>query len=232
MIAPGNRIYTKINRPDPGLVREFATLASANLSDVMSRSFCMWPSIKPLNRESVLAGPALTVKARAGDNFFLHAALDLAKPGDVLVIDTEGSPTDALMGEIMAAYCQARGIAGVVTEGTVRDSRVLAAMENFQVFSAGIGNQGPQRDGPGEVNTVISCGGVVVRPGDIVMGDCDGVVVVEKQHAKAVLEAAKALAAKEEGMLAESRKGNFNRPWIEQTIKEKGIVVIDAAWDD
>ena len=232
MVAPGNRIYTKINRPDPALVKEFAALASANLSDVMSRSFCMWPSIKPLNKDAVLAGPALTIKARAGDNFFLHAALDLAKPGDVLVIDTEGSPTDALMGEIMAAYCKARGIAGIVTEGSVRDSKILSAMDNFHVFSSSIGNQGPQRDGPGEVNTIISCAGVVVRPGDIIVGDCDGVVVVEKKFAKDVLEAAKALAIKEAAMLEESRKGNFNRPWIEQTIKEKGIVVVDGAWDD
>jgi len=232
MVAPGNRIYTKINRPDPALIKEFSELASANLSDVMSRSFCMWPSIKPLNKDAVLAGPALTIKARAGDNFFLHAALDLAKPGDVLIIDTEGSPTDALMGEIMAAYCKARGIAGVVTEGSVRDSKILSAMDNFHVFSSAIGNQGPQRDGPGEVNTIVSCGGVVVRPGDIIVGDCDGVVVVEKKFAKEVLEAAKALSIKEAAMLEESRKGNFNRPWIEQTIKEKGIVVVDGAWDD
>lgn len=232
MIAPGNRIYTKINRPDSALVKQFATLASANFSDVMSRAFCMWPSIKPLNKDAIVAGPALTVKARAGDNFFLHAALDLAQPGDVIVINTEGSDTDALMGEIMAAYAKSRGIAGVITEGSVRDSKILSAMENFHIFSAAIGNQGPQRDGPGEVNTIISCGGVVVRPGDIVMGDCDGVVVIPKEHGKDVLEAAQALSVKEDAMLTEAKKGNFNRPWVEECLKKMSTVVIEGAYDD
>ena len=232
MPTPGNRIYTRINRPDPELVTGFATLASATVSDVMNRDFCMWPGIKPLRKDAVLAGPALTVRPRPGDNLFLHAALDYAQPGDVLVVDAQGSAADALLGEIMGAYCQARGIAGFVTDGSVRDVKVLSGMENFLVFSAAIGNQGPHRDGPGEVNTVITCGGVVVRPGDIIVGDCDGVVVVEKRFAKDVLEAAKALAAKEATILAEVAKGNFNRPWLAESLRDKGTIIIDAAFDD
>ena len=123
-----------------------------------------------------MAGPALTVKTRPGDNLMLHKALDLAEPGDVIVVDAGGDLTNAIIGEIMSGYAASRGLGGIVINGAIRDAGALRRA-SFPVYAAGVTHRGPYKDGPGEINVPIAIDGMVIEPGDLIVGDEDGVLV-------------------------------------------------------
>lgn len=182
----GFRIFTDIDRPSQELIQKFEGLPSSNINDTMNRLFCMRHEIEPLNDKPLL-GPAFTIHTAMGDNLMLHQALDLAKEGDILVIDGEGCEDRSLMGEMLLSYAEGRGIAGVIVDGAFRDRRA-AKRANIPVYCRSITPQGPFKNGPGEVNVPISCGGQVVFPGDILAGDEDGIVVIHKEYAEEVLE--------------------------------------------
>lgn len=188
----GNRIFTKVDRPSPELVRKFYGLPSSNINDEMNRLFCMHSYIYLLNPESAvpsMVGTAITVKAPIGDNLFFHQALDMAQPGDIIVIDGATGNNRSLSGEIMMRFAQNKGIAGIVADGCLRDLDGIQKL-TMPVYATGITPQGPWKYGPGEINTPISCGGQVVFPGDILVGDADGIVVIHKQDAEEVAAAA------------------------------------------
>lgn len=196
----GNRIFMKVDRPAPELVEKFRGLPSSNINDEMNRLFCMHSYIKLLNPESAnpsMVGTAITVKAPIGDNLFFHQALDMAQPGDIIVVDGATGNNRSLAGEIMLRFAQSKGIAGVVVDGCLRD---LDGIQNLTmpVYAAGVTPQGPWKFGPGEVNSAIACGGQVVFPGDILVGDRDGIVVIHKQDAEEVAAAAIAKKAGED----------------------------------
>ena len=157
MSNAGFRIYTKIRRPARELVEEFRGLPVANIADEMNRLFCVDARIKPLNHTPLL-GTAFTVKAKVGDNLMFHKAIDMAQPGDVIVVDVQGDLTNSLTGEIMMRLAAKRGLAGVVVDGAVRDADALREME-FSVYAAGVTPKGPYKEGPGEINVPVSCGG-------------------------------------------------------------------------
>ena len=225
MSNAGFRIYSRINRPDPKLVEQFSGLPVANIADNMNRLFCVDSSIRPMNKCALL-GPAVTVKSRPGDNLMFHKALDMAKPGDVIVVDLRGETVNSAVGEIMMRYAMKKEIAGFLIDGAVRDTGALVDME-FSVFAKGITPMGPYKDGPGEINVQVCCGGVCVNPGDIVVGDADGVVIIPQADAAAVLEKAKATFAKEAGIFKAIEEGTWDRAWIDKTLKEKGCEFID-----
>ena len=192
MIAIGNRIFTKVQRPEPEVVQKFIGLPSSNINDEMHRLFCMHSYMYLLNPEtakSSMVGTAITVKAPIGDNLFFHQALDMAEPGDIIVVDGATGNNRSLAGEIMLRFAQNKGLAGIVVDGCLRDLDGIQAL-TMPVYAAGVTPQGPWKFGPGEVNTPIACGGQVVFPGDILVGDRDGIVVIRRQDAAEVAEAA------------------------------------------
>lgn len=183
----GNRIYKEIKRPSKELVEQFRGIPSSNIGDMMNRLYCMREYIRPIgSRATAMLGTAFTVKVPTGDNVFIHLALDLAKPGDIIVIDGGGCITRSLMGEIMFTYAQNRGIAGIVVDGAVRDCDSLGHLD-IPVYAAGVTPQGPYKNGPGEINVPVSCGGQVVRPGDILAGDPDGICVICPEDAEKII---------------------------------------------
>lgn len=191
MSEVGNRIYLNINRPERCLVDGFREIPSSNVGDIMNRLYCMREYMKQMNPNSVnMLGTAFTVKVPDGDNAFIHKALDLAKSGDVLVIDGNGCITRSLMGEIMFTYAKNRGLAGIVIDGAIRDSDSLDRV-NIPVYARAITPQGPYKNGPGEINVPISCGGKVVFPGDILIGDADGICIVRPDDAEKIMDEAR-----------------------------------------
>lgn len=186
----GNRIFTKISRPPKDLVEKFRGIPSSNIGDVMNRLYCMREYIKPIGKANLnMLGTAFTVKVPDGDNVFIHRALDIAEPGDIIVVDGNGCITRSLIGEIMFTYAYNKGIAGIVIDGAIRDSNSLLELD-LPVYAAGITPQGPYKNGAGEINVPISCGGQVVFPGDILIGDDDGICVVRVAEAEKIINIA------------------------------------------
>ena len=191
MITIGNRIFTEVTRPDPKVVEMFRGLPSSNINDEMNRLYCMHDYMKLLNPGTAkpLLGTAITVKAPIGDNLFFHQALDMAQPGDIIGVDGASGCNRSLAGEIMMRFACMKGLAGIVVDGCLRDLDGIETLD-MPIYAKGITPQGPWKFGPGEVNVPIACGGQVVFPGDILVGDKDGIVVVRWQDAEAVAEVA------------------------------------------
>jgi RraA family protein len=216
----GLRINESIERPAASLIRAFKDLPVANIGDSVNRSFCLNASIRPIN-ENPLTGPAFTVKVRPGDNLLLHKALDLAHPGDIIVVDGQGQTANALIGELMVLWAIKRKLGGFVIDGAIRDVTRLKTVE-IPIYAAGITPAGPYKDGPGEINFPVVCGGVVVNPGDIVVGDADGVVVIAPKDAETVLEKARAKSRDEQKTLADIENGSWDRAWVDAALEAKG----------
>ena len=219
------RIYSKIDRPSKELVKSFAGIPVANIGDCMNRMSCIDSKIRPLNGAPLL-GTAFTVKTRPGDNLLLHKAIDMAAPGDVIVVDAQGDTSNSITGELMIRWMQGRGVAGLIVDGAIRDLGAIRKMD-FPVYAAGVQPKGPYKDGPGEINVPVCCGGVVIKPGDILVGDEDSVVVLDPKDAPEVLEKAKATVEKEAGMMAAIQNKTWDRSWVDKALKEKGCEFID-----
>lgn len=227
----GFRIFTKINRPDQLLLESFRGVPVAVIGDEMSRRGCMDSRIKPLNGVPLL-GPAITVRVRAGDNLLLHRALDMAEFGDVIVVDAQGDLSNAVAGENMMMWAERRGIGGVIIDGAMRDMDALRSMR-LPVFAAGIQPNGPYKNGPGEINVPISCGGIVVYPGEIIVGDGDGVVAINPADAPDVLKRARTRQQKENKTREAILNGTYDRtPYTEEALREMGCDIIEGAWSD
>ncbi|MDR3588739.1 MAG: RraA family protein [Negativicutes bacterium] len=221
----GFRIFTKIERPDKTLVEAFRGVPVANIADNMYRHSCIDAKIRPMNKFPLL-GPAFTVKSRTADNLLLHKAIDMAQPGDVIIVDCQGDTVNSVIGELMISWAARRGIAGIVVDGAIRDVDALENMK-LSVYAAGVTPKGPFKDGPGEINVPVSCGGIVVNPGDIIVGDGDGVVVISPKDAQEVLAKARAMQAKEQDILKQIENLTWDRTWVDKALKEKGCEIID-----
>ena len=217
-------VIRDIQRVDPDLVARAAQYPSSILADVAGRRGALCSRIAPLAPTMRLAGPALTIDVRPGDNLMIHAAMALAKPGDVLVIDGKGDESCALMGEIMVSQCMALGIAGVVVYGAVRDTEAIRAL-GFPMYAVGANPNGPSKLVPGRINWPVSVGGVTVQPGDLVVADGDGVVVVETAKVPTVLELAKKKLADETARIDGIRSGTQLRPtWLDAALRKAGVL--------
>ena len=222
----GFRIRRSFDRPDAALIARFRAVPVANVSDCMARMTAAGPRLRPLHAGGGMAGPALTVKVRPGDNLMLHKALDMAQPGDVIVCDAGGDLTTAILGDLMLNYGRMRGIGGLVIHGAVRDIDSIRASD-LPLYAAGVTHRGPYKDGPGEINFPIAIDGMVVMPGDIVLGDADGVVCVPAGDATAVLEAAEAKQAAEGREMEAILARRNDRGWVEAALAAKGVQYID-----
>jgi len=221
----GCRIIKEITRPDPALVALFRGMPVANIDDCMNRMAAVDAAIRPLGKGEML-GTAFTVRLPQGDNLMFHAAMDLAEPGDVIVIDAGGFADRAIFGELMATYCKSRGICGIVCDGAVRDSAALAQMQNFPVYARAVTPNGPYKNGPGEINVPVVIGGKIVFPGDIVVGDADGVLFIRPADAPAVADAVRQVEQKEAAIMEHIlQDGTYERPWVQMQLDKIGCVM-------
>ncbi len=226
----GLRIYRDFPRPDPALVEAFRGIPASVISDDMNRFFCVDAQIEPMNAAPLL-GTAFTLRSSTADNLMIHAALELAKPGDVIVVDVQGDLGNAVVGELVLRYAMSRGIGGFLVDGAVRDVGAIRTLP-IPVYARGVTPKGPYKDGPGEINVPVVCGGVPVNPGDIVVGDEDGVVIVRRQDAAEVLRLAQARVEEEAASLAAIEAGTADKSWAEAVLKAKGYRFFDFVDND
>lgn len=221
----GFRVLKQQRKVAAEWVERYRSVPVANISDSMNRMTAGGASLKPMHRSGVLVGPALTVKARPGDNLMLHHALDIAQPGDVIVVDAGGDLSNALIGEMMVAYAIKKGVAGIVINGAIRDAASIGGGD-FPVFAAGITHRGPYKDGPGEVNVPIALAGMVIEPGDLVIGDEDGLLCVPFDQVAEVYDRAHAKHAAEQKQLEQIALGENDRTWVLKSLIQKGCEFI------
>ncbi|MHA6691588.1 RraA family protein [Devosia sp. A449] len=219
----GFRIERSVPRVEQVWVDRFASLPVANVSDAMSRMFAGGASLRPMHAGGSLAGPALTVRTSPGDNLMIQKAIDIAGSGDVIVVDGGGEVTNALVGELMIAHARNRGIAGFVINGAIRDHKMISA-GNFPVFAVGVTHRGPHKNGPGEINVSVSLDGMVVSPGDLVLGDADGVVAVPQSHLAEVFEIAEEKYRMEAAQLVAITERRNSRDWINDALRRLGVL--------
>jgi regulator of RNase E activity RraA len=217
-MAYGFAIHQRSRKVSIELVEAFKSLPVANVSDCMSRMSAGGARLRPMHRQGPMSGPALTVRSRPGDNLMLHKAIDLAEAGDVIVVDAGGDLTNSLMGELMLAHAIRRGVAGFVLNGAIRDADAFLE-RNLPVFAAGVTHRGPYKDGPGEINVPIAIDGMVIEPGDLMIGDSDGVLCVPYAQAESLLAATRAKHAAEIKQMAAIEAGTVDRSWIDAALK-------------
>jgi len=218
------RIVQKIERPDPALAKKLGEFGTATVHEAQGRTGLMLPYMRPIYPTARLGNPAVTVLCHPGDNLMIHAAIEVCRPGDVLVVTTLSDSTDGMFGELLATSCQAHGIAGLVIHAGVRDVADLTAMQ-FPVFSRAISAMGTVKETAGYVNVDIVCAGAAVHPGDIIVGDIDGLVVVPRQQAEEVVRACEARLSKEAKNRERLRAGELglNMYGLREKLKNLGV---------
>jgi len=218
-------IIKNFKRPSAELVKAFSEQGSATVHEAMSKRGAMYSPIKPLYSGMKACGSAFTVKSQAGDNLMLLKALDLAQAGDILVVDLGQVSEEGPWGEIMTIQAEVKGIAGLVVDGSVRDSMEIKE-HGFPVFCRSVSVVGTAKDSLGYINHPISCGNTIVNPGDIILADEDGVVVIPLAEAEETLEKSKARVAKEEKQIARIRAGEslFAMSGLQAVLDKKGCI--------
>ena len=213
----GMRIKTDFVRVDAKLVERARKIPVAVVGDVANRLQAFAAGYVQYGRIRKFAGPALTVRVRPGDNLFLHKAIDLAKPGDVIVVDAGGALNTAILGALMSNYAKTRGVQALVVDGAIRDVEELAALD-LAVVARGATPNGPFKTGPGEIGYSIACGGLSVAPGDLLIGDQDGVLVVPREEAASILALAEEKFKLEQAWEVEIAAGKWDRKWVDEAL--------------
>ena len=222
--GPGLRIRYEFERTASAVVAGFRAFETPDVSDLMNRLYTMDPGVRCLTEGATrLIGPACTVKVFPGDNLMVHKALDVAQPGDVIVVDAAGSMSTAVLGDLVAAKARHRGIAGFVVDGLIRDLPGILRLGDVPMFARGVTPIGPLHRGPGELNYPISAGGIVVCPGDLIVADLNGVVVVPREASQELLDRLTARSAAEADYLAAVARGEFTNTWVDAVLVEAGL---------
>jgi RraA family protein len=221
----GYRINPRVDALAPEIIAGFRDLPAAAIGDAMSRNVGTYGLRQyHLGLNVIMTGPAVTVRVRPGDNLMIHKALMMVERGDVLVVDGGGDVTQALIGGLIRTTCIARGLAGIVVDGAVRDLAEWAE-EGMPCFASGHTHRVPSKDGPGEVNVPISCAGLAVMPGDLVIGDADGVIAVPAEEAARVLEKTRLHLIREAKIRESNRTGTSDPERFDATLRAKGLPV-------
>jgi len=222
------RIVRNIERPDPELARKLGEFGTATVHEAQGRTGLMLPYMRPIYPSARIGSPAITVLCHPGDNLMIHAAIEVCRPGDVLVVTTLADSTDGFFGELLATSCQAHGISGLVIHAGVRDVADLTTMQ-FPVFSRAISAMGTVKETAGFVNIDVICAGALVHPGDIIVGDVDGIVVVPRQDAEEVVRACESRLAKEAKNRERLRAGELglNMYGLREKLKGLGVEWVD-----
>lgn len=224
--GPGFRIRKTIPRTNENMLGRYREFETPDISDLCNRMYAMSKDIKNLVNGDKIVGTACTVKTFPGDNLMIHKALDIANPGDIIVVDTSGSTTNAVIGDLVAAKAKHRGIQGFVIDGLIRDLPEIKNVD-LPIFAKGVTPVGPLHRGPGEINFPVSCGGIVVNSGDIIVADETGIVVVRQDFAEDILtrldEQKAGLAAYVESV----KRGDFSNAWVDQLLAATLCNIID-----
>jgi 4-hydroxy-4-methyl-2-oxoglutarate aldolase len=223
-----HKIVRKISRPDAEAVKLLGELGVATIHEAQGRTGAMSPYMRPIYLAARASGPAVTVSCQPGDNLMVHAAVEVCQPGDVLVVVTTSESTDGMFGDLLGTSCQAHGVAGLFIDAGVRDTTELTEMK-FPVWAKAISPQGTVKASPGSVNVPVVCAGMLVNPGDVIVGDADGVVVVPRAAAAEVAKAAQQRIAKEEKTRQRLAKGELGLDFygLRAKLKELGIEYVD-----
>ncbi len=217
----GYRINSSERFVSQEIVEAYREIPTSIISDNMERLFAMESKIRPFHPKPIMVGHALTIHCPPGDNLVLQKAIEMAEPGDILVFNAGGDTSQAPVGEIVVSNCIRRGVAGIVIDGAVRDSDILPTLA-IPVFAKGVTHRGCYKEGPGEINVTVACGGVVVRAGDLVVGDSDGIVIVPYEEAEGLLPKLLKKIAQEEQVLEQIRNKTVDRSWVDQELRDKG----------
>jgi 4-hydroxy-4-methyl-2-oxoglutarate aldolase len=218
----GFRVLPSPPRISDELLARFRGLASSNLADAMGRFNFMDPGIR--QRSGLpLCGLAVTVNCRPADNIMVHKALQVARPGEIVVVATSGNTASAVFGELMCHTAVAARLGGIIVDGAIRDVDGITRL-GLPAYSRTVSAGGCDKDGPGEINVPISCGGTVVAPGDVIVGDGDGVAVVPRAHAEEVLGLVAELVEREEKRIAEIKAGTVFRSDVDELLRKRGVI--------
>jgi 4-hydroxy-4-methyl-2-oxoglutarate aldolase len=225
-----HKIIRRIARADSAAVKALGNAGVATVHEAQGRTGLMRPNMRPIYPTAKVAGTAVTVSIPPGDNLMIHASIEVCQPGDVLVVAPTSECTDGYFGELLGVSCQAHGIAGLIIDAGVRDTAELAAL-NFPVWSKAVSSQGTVKNVPGDVNIPVVCAGTLVNPGDVIIGDADGVVVVAREAAEQVAKASQERLAKEEKSRERLRKGELGLDFygLRDKLKELGVEFVDEA---
>lgn len=226
--GPGFRIRFEIERPDPEVIAGLGEFETTDISDLLNRLYTVNSGIQNLTAPDVrLAGPVCTVKVFPGDNLMVHKCLDVAMAGDVIAVDAGSSASNAVLGDLISTKARHRGIAGFVVDGLVRDLPALCRLDGFPVFARGHTPMGPLHRGPGEINHPVCIGGVAVVPGDVIVGDANGVVIVPALAAAEVLAALRSRSAASRAYAQAVAKGDFSNAWVDATLAAGALELPD-----
>jgi RraA family protein len=226
--GPGFRVKTDFPRLDPSLYQQFAEFATPDISDLLNRLYAMDPGITCLTgSHHTLCGPACTVKVFPGDNLMVHKSLDVARPGDIVVVDAAGSAMNAVLGDLVSTKAKHRQIAGFIVDGLIRDLPAIIPLD-FPIFARGTTPIGPLHRGPGEINYPICCGGIVVSPGDIIVADAAGVVLVPREIAEELLHRLQSHQEANAAYLASVKRGDFSNEWVDRLLDELNLPRIEV----
>ena len=223
------RIVRNIVRPERSAIETLGRLGVATVHEAQGRTGCMRPYMRPIYRGARIAGPAITISSPPGDNLMIHAAIELCRPGDILVVAPQSESTDGMFGDLLGVSCQAHGIAALIIDAGVRDTAELTEMR-FPVWSKAVSAQGTVKASPGSVNIPVVCASATVHPGDVIVADDDGVVVVAGAAAEEVARRALEREAKEEGTRERLRRGELGLDFygLRTKLRELGVIYEDG----
>lgn len=224
--GPGFRIKLEMPRLERALMEELSDFPTPDISDLLNRMYALDPNIRCLSScQHRLWGPACTVRVFPGDNLMVHKALDVARPGDVVVIDAGASPMNAVLGDLVCTKARHRGIAGFIVDGLIRDLPGIQALD-MPVFARGTTPIGPLHRGPGEINFPICCGGTVVNPGDVIVADQAGIVAVPREIVFDLLQRLKEKQERQAAYLASVERGDFSNDWVDRLLEQVQCQII------
>jgi RraA family protein len=224
--GPGFRVKKSFPRLAPEIIQGFSEFETPDISDIMNRLYTMSSELHNVVNDKPLVGLACTVKVYPGDNLMVHKALDIAKPGDVVVVDAGGYTATAVFGDLVARKASHLGIAGFIIDGLTRDLPGLRKV-GLPVYAKGVTPIGPLHRGPGEVNYPISCGGIVVNPGDLVVADPNGIAVVRKDFAQELLGRLRTRSEALREYIASVERGDFSNEWVDRELHNAGCETLD-----
>ena len=221
-------IVRRIQRADAGVIGTLGELGVATVHEAQSRTGLMRPYMRPIYPSAKAAGSAITISSQPGDNLMIHAAVELCQPGDILVVATTSESTDGMFGELLAVSARAHGVTGLIIDAGIRDVSDLTTM-NFPVWSKAISAQGTLKSAPGSVNVPVVCAGALVRPGDVVVADVDGVVVVSRQAAGEIARLGTERVAREQKTRERLRDGELGLDFygLRARLDELGVRYIE-----